>query len=105
MRTRSFPRRCQNIDVITIAISGCKPEKSRDTDHLVAIRTPLRSYQQTSPHSAYRETSRDSLTVADELEVRRLRYLVVGLSVEDNALTLTEHEDNEELLTFGTTFL
>lgn len=43
--------------------------------------------------------------MADELEVRRLRCLVLGLSVEDNALTLTEHEDKEELLTFETTFL
>ena len=79
--------------------------KSRDIGHLVAACAPLRSHQQTSPHSAYRETSKDSRTVADELEVRRLRCLVVGLSVEDNALTLTEHEDNEVLLTFGTIFL
>lgn len=43
--------------------------------------------------------------MADELEVRRLRCLVLGLSVEDNALTFTEHEDNGELLTFETTSL
>ena len=51
------------------------------------------------------ETSIGGRSVADELEVRRLRCLVLGLSVEDNALTLTEHEDNEELLTFGTFLL
>ena len=84
---------------------GGKPTKSRDIDHLIATCAPIRSYQQASPHSAPRKTSRDGRTVADELEVRRLRCLVVGLSAEDNALTLNEHEDSEELLTFGTIFL
>jgi hypothetical protein len=84
---------------------GGNPTKSRDTDYLVTTCASLRRYQQVSPHSASRETSKDGRTLADKLEVRRLRCLVVGLSVEDNALTLTEHEDSEELLTFGTIFL
>jgi len=86
------------------SFSESKLGESRDIDHLVVTGAPLRSYQQASPHYAYRETSRGSRTLTDELEVRRLICLVLGLSVEDNALTLSENEDNGRAIEFWNNF-
>jgi len=83
--------------------SEFKP-KPHDNDFLADTCVPLGSYQQTSPYYAARETSRDSLIVADELKVRRLRCVVLGLGVEDNALTLSEHEDNGRAISFSNDF-
>lgn len=71
----------------TMQLLNAPNGSSRDTDNLVAPCARLHSYQQTSSQTDCRKTSRDARVVADELEVRRRRCLVLGLSVEDNAWT------------------
>lgn len=73
------------------AMLNAPNSSSHDAERVVAICAPVLSYQQAPPQANDRETSRHARVVAEELEVRHRRCLVLGLSLEDNALTLSEH--------------